>query len=115
VLAGSGGVDSIEISSSSIHTGLGFDILFQTNHVGVLSSDAIPSSIDPGDFDIATFSVDRFSAFTDFLPSFGGTISAATKPVPEPNSLVMLASVLIGLAVIRKRSRGNRLPVSQDR
>jgi len=103
VLRNIGGADSIEINSSSIHTGLGFDILFQTSHAGVLGSDAIPPAIDPGDFEIATFSVDRFDAFTMFLPSFGGTIRAAT--VPEPASLALLSSGLFALAVLRRRQK----------
>jgi len=101
VLAGAGGVNSIEINSSSPGTGLGFDILFQTNNAGVVGSDTIPLSIDPGDFQIATFSVDRFPALEMFLPSFGGTISAASVPVPEPGSLFVLMAGLLGLAGIR--------------
>jgi hypothetical protein len=107
VLNDVGGVDSIEISSSSIMTELGFDILFQTNNLEALGSDAIPFSINPGDFQTATFSVDRGVPFSMFLPSFGGTIGAAAVPVPEPGSLAVLVSGLLALAGIRGRRRSN--------
>jgi len=108
VLAGVGGIDSIEISSSSQRTGLGFDILFQTDNAGVVASDTIPLSIDPSDFSTATFSVDRFPALAMFLPSFGGTITAAPVPVPEPGSLFLLMAGLLGLASIRTRGSAHR-------
>jgi hypothetical protein len=104
---GSGGIDSVEISSSDQMTSQGFDILFQTDQTGVLDSDAIPPYIDPSDFTVATFSVERGSAFTEFLPAFGGTIEAAATPVPEPLTLSVFGAGLV-CAILRRRSMKKR-------
>jgi hypothetical protein len=95
---------SIEISSSEEMTGEGFDILFQTDQPGVLDSDAIPLYIDPENFKVATFSVDRETAFTEFLPAFEGTIGAA-ESVPEPFTLSIFGAGVIGAVAMRRRKK----------
>lgn len=67
---------------------------FRTSDLSVLSSDDIPLALDPGQFEIATF--DRVAR--PFEVTGGGTLDALTN-IPEPGSLALLASALLGLAV----------------
>jgi hypothetical protein len=97
VLDGANGVDEIQIETGDPQTGQGFIITFSTPDLGVLASDAIPSTIDPADFETATFAVVRESALEEFLPGFSGTIDAQV-PVPEPSTLELLATALVSLA-----------------
>ena len=96
------GVDEFMVATGSTMSDAGFEIVFQTTHVGVLTSDSIPLSIDPADFETATFSVDRTPAFTEFLPAFSGTINGAVS-VPEPGSVALLGSGLLAFAGARRR------------
>jgi hypothetical protein len=94
------GIDAIHISSGapkSFVTGMDFS----TSNLSVLTSDAIPLSIDPKNFDTATFVV-------DLLPtgdSFSGTVDAQAAAVPEPGTLVLLAAGLVGLAALPRIRR----------
>jgi hypothetical protein len=99
------GGNSVEISSGEEMTGQGFDILFQTNQTGILGTDAIPLYIDPADFTVATFSIERAPAFEEFLPAFNGTIEKVATPVPEPFTLSLFGAGLAGAAALRRRRK----------
>ncbi len=58
---------------------------FRTTDLDVLSSDAIPSTIDPAQFEIAVF--DRLGRPLEIAA--GGTIDAPTD-IPEPGTLMLL-------------------------
>jgi len=100
------GVDEVIIETGNSMTGDGFEIMFKTDHPGALTSDAIPLSIDPADFETATFAVVRNPALGDFLPGFSGTIDAEVA-VPEPSSLAIIGTVLLGLALVPNARRLN--------
>ena len=94
------GIDAIHLSSGGPHSFV-TAMDFSTSNLSVLTSDAISLSIDPKDFDTATFMV-------DLLPtqeSFSGTVDAQAAAVPEPATLVLLAAGLVGLAALPRIRR----------
>ena len=91
---------SIEIRSASPQTSAGFDILLSGAQPGVLPTDAIPLSLNPGDFSTATFS--RTVLSSPAVTGFSGTIQAADIPA----SLPVLASGLGLLWAARRRAQG---------
>jgi hypothetical protein len=96
VLDNIGGVDMFEVQTATQLVDRGFRFTFQTADTSVLTGDGIPLSIDPANFTTATFEVFRVHGF--------GTIDAlATSVIPEPGSLMLLASGLLGLAIMRNR------------
>jgi len=89
------GIDAIHLTSGAPH-GFASGMDFSTSNLGVLAGDTIPLSIDPKDFNAATFVV-------NLLPtgdSFSGTVDAQAAAVPEPGTLVLLAAGLVGLAAL---------------
>ncbi len=103
------GLDEVQIQSGDEMTNIGFIITFKTDQLDTLSSTAIPLSIDPTEFETATFQVTRAPAFEMFLPSFLGTIDAEVPAsvVPEPASFAILGTALLGFGFI---ARLRRLP-----
>jgi hypothetical protein len=102
VLANDGGVDEFKITSASQHVGDAFGIDFKTSHPGVLTSDSLPLSIDPHDFELATFIVNGPNNFLQlaFAPRFSGTIDFAginLTQTPLPGSVGMFVPALLGL------------------
>jgi hypothetical protein len=87
VLNDHNGRDAFSVSSFSPHLGA-FDLTFITSDLGVLTSDALPLSIDPHAFHTANFTVSHHN------PLFSGTFF----PTPLPGSVGMLVSALAGLA-----------------
>jgi hypothetical protein len=72
--------------------------LFRTSDLSVLDSDAIPTSIDPGDFEIATFQ--RLGRPGERIG--GGTIDAEILEIAEPATLAVLGMALFLLAALRR-------------
>jgi hypothetical protein len=88
------GVDAFSIDVNSPMIGNVFVIEFATSNLGALTSDALPLSINPVDFDTATVRV-----YGEGPPGFSGRIvSSVPGTVPLPGSVVMLVSALAGLA-----------------
>ena len=75
--------------------------LFRTSDLSVLDSDAIPTDIDPGDFEIATFQ--RLARPGERVG--GGTIDVVTN-IPEPGTMALLGAALLGFVALRRRARG---------
>jgi hypothetical protein len=73
---------------------------FRTNDLSVLSSDDIPLTIDPGQFEIAEF--DRVGR--PFEVKGGGTL-AAVADIPEPGAMALLGAALLGFVALRRRAR----------
>jgi hypothetical protein len=73
-----------------------FLISFRTSHPGVLSSDALPLSIDPKDFEATAFAVNTFY-MSEVGPHFNGSIDSVVAPTPLPGSVDFFASALVGL------------------
>jgi hypothetical protein len=73
---------------------------FRTSDLSVLASDDIPLTIDPGQFEIATF--DRVAR--PFEVTGGGTL-AAVSDIPEPGATALLGAALLGLVVLGRRAR----------
>ncbi|HVO02932.1 MAG TPA: hypothetical protein VMT54_12060 [Candidatus Cybelea sp.] len=110
VLHDEGGVDEFDVETGDQMIGSRFDIHFATTHPGVLSSDAIPLSINPADFETATFSVNEPGPLQEFLPVFNGRILAVST-LPVPNSLAMFSLALGCLWVVAAwRSARTRKP-----
>lgn len=77
----------------------------------VLSTDALPTSLDLADFGVAYFLWERIpeAYFSGGLPTypfngFGGTITSLS-PVPEPAALVLLGAGLAALELATQRRR----------
>ena len=92
VFNGHNGTDAFSVDSGGPTIGNVFSIDFSTSDLGVLTSDALPLSINPGDFDTASFSV-----YGDGPPGFSGRIISSVGTVPLPGSAFMLVSALTGL------------------
>jgi len=88
VLNDHNGIDGFSVSSSSPHTGLVFSFDFETSNLGVLTSDALPLSLNPQDFSMAGFTV-----YERGPPLFMGTL--LTTPLPA--SIGMFLSAITGL------------------
>jgi hypothetical protein len=90
------GIDGFTISGIQYH-GIGnvFTFNFSTPNLGVLTSDKFPTSLDPRDFAVATFSY--YGSDPNAHPGFRGIIVAAT---PLPTSVGLFASALAGLASV---------------
>lgn len=73
---------------------------FRTSDLSVLSSDDIPLTIDPGEFEIATF--DRIAR--PFEVKGGGTLAAVTD-IPAPGTLTLFGAALVALAALRRRQK----------
>jgi hypothetical protein len=82
--------------------------LFRTSDLSVLDSDAIPTSIDPGDFEIATFQ--RLARPGERVG--GGTIDAITD-IPEPRTVALFGAALFLLATLRRR-RNEAIPCIEN-
>ena len=91
------GIDEFLISTGTPLTGCCFTILFETSHVGVLTSNAIPLLIDPTKFEIATFSEHLFPSVGG---SFSGTIDSAVS-VPEPAARMLFGTGLLAIIFLR--------------
>lgn len=74
--------------------------LFRTSDLSVLDSDAIPTSIDPADFEIATFQ--RLAR----VEKVGEGTLAAVTDIPEPGAMALLGAALLGFIAFRRRARG---------
>lgn len=74
--------------------------LFQTSDLSVLDSDAIPDTIDPAAFEIATF--ERLARPGEIVG--GGTLEAVTD-IPAPGSLALFGAALLGLVALRRRAQ----------
>jgi hypothetical protein len=95
------GVDEFKIETGDQQIGTRFVIDFKTSNLGVLSSDSLPLSIDPQDFELASFSVnpDIFLPLAS-APRFGGTIDFVglnLTQTPLPGSAVMFVPALVAL------------------
>jgi hypothetical protein len=86
VLNDHNGRDAFSVSSFSPHLGQ-FEFNFITSDLGVLTSDALPLSLDPHAFQTANFTVSHNN------PLFSGTFF----PTPLPGSIGLLVSALTGL------------------
>lgn len=93
VLNDHNGADAFSVSTGSPLVGNVFSLDFSTSDLGVLTSDALPLSINPANFDTAIFSV-----YGEGPPGFSGRIVASLPgTVPLPDSALMLVSALAGL------------------
>jgi len=101
VRANDGGIDEFMINTGDQLIGDRFTIDFKNPTPGVLTSDALPLSIDPKDFAIATFLVNGPSFnLPSFFPVFSGTIDFAglnLTQTPLPASGMLFVSALAGL------------------
>jgi hypothetical protein len=89
VLNDHNGTDAFTVSGDSPRIGSVFRLDFSTSDLGVLTSDALPLSINPDDFDRA-----RFSVYGEIPIGFSGRIVSQT---PLPGSVGLLVSALTGL------------------
>ena len=91
---------AITISSGTPLTDAGFSLSFMTDKADVLTNGAVPLTIDPGEFQSATFR--RTVAFNYVY--YAGTIDPpAAETVPSPGAAPLLATGLVLLAVARRR------------
>jgi hypothetical protein len=95
VLNDHNGIDAVMVSAVESH-GIGnvFTFNFSTANLAVLTSDRFPLSLDPRDFDVATFSIMGGNGNAEFHPGYRGQVIAAT---PLPGSVGMFVSALTGL------------------
>lgn len=110
VLDNDQGVDEFKIETGDQQIGTRFSIDFKTSNLGVLASDSLPLTIDPHDFELATFSVNP-----DILlplassPRFSGTIDFAglnltQTPIPgSAGMFVPAVAALLGLGGWKRR------------
>jgi hypothetical protein len=94
------GFDRIVIASASTHFGTTGALEFRTTDLDTLTSDAIPLSIDPDDFEVATFA--RLLSYPIFAR---GTIDELASAVPEPASITLFGAALLGLVLLTRRWR----------
>jgi hypothetical protein len=85
------GKDTFSVQGESPHIGITFEFDFSTSDLGVFSSDAIPLSLIPEDFDTARFTIYQHGG----PPLFSGKLVTTTTPIP--GSVGLLASALAGL------------------
>jgi hypothetical protein len=86
------GTDAFSVSTGDLHIGNVSSFDFSTSDLGVLTSDALPLSLNPAKFDTATFQV------YGYYPGVSGRILGSLPGVvPLPGSAVMLVSALAGL------------------
>jgi hypothetical protein len=84
------GKDAFSVVGASVLIGVTYQFDFSTSDLGVFSSDAIPRSLIPEDFDTA-----RFTIFRPDGPLFSGRLVTTT---PLPGSIGLLVSGLMSLA-----------------
>jgi hypothetical protein len=77
--------------------------VFRTSDLSVLDSDAIPTSIDPTDFEIT-----RFQRLARVEKVGEGTLEAITD-IPEPRTVALFGAALLLLAALRWR-RNEAIP-----
>ncbi len=102
------GFDRIVIATASTHFGTTAVLEFQTTDLDTLTSDAFPLSIDPDDFDVATFA--RLLTPPGLFAR--GTIDALPSAVPESASISLLGAALLGLMLLTRRWRHKSEPPS---
>jgi len=104
VTAGSG----ISFNTAGPQISYGFQLSLGDALTGVLPTTDIPTSLLPGQFASGSFSV--VEAFTASSYGYSGTIVglAETNTVPEPNSMLLLASGLttVVMGALRAKTRG---------
>jgi|AraplaMF_Col_mMF_1032025.scaffolds.fasta_scaffold00087_51 hypothetical protein len=88
------GIDAFSIGTGSLHIGNVLSFNFSTSNLSALTSDALPLSLNPDDFDVATFSVLGYGG-PEGPVGFSGRVVLA--PTPLPGSVGMLISALAGL------------------
>jgi hypothetical protein len=88
VLNDHNGTDGVSVESAWPMSGRVFSIVFSTSKLNVLTSEALPLSLDPHDFDVADFTV-----YHDDTPIFSGRLLAT----PLPGGIGMFISALTGL------------------
>jgi hypothetical protein len=111
-----GGVDKFMINTYDPHLGgtTGFTFTFVSADTDVLTSDAVPTVLDPALF-TATFSIDATGSQEQIRPRATGTIDALAQAVPEPGSLALFAPALLGFIKLRRRKSGGRASSAQRR
>jgi hypothetical protein len=82
----------------------GFNLWLATSNLDVLSSDALPPRLPVEQFD-SMYSENVEIAFADGSYVNFGVLPTAIQPIPEPSSLVLMASGILGAAYIACRKR----------
>ena len=95
-----------QINTTSPQISNGFGLTLSSPLPGALPTSAIPSTLNPADFETGTFSV--VEAFSASEYGFSGTIdglASSSSAVPEPASLALLAAGLLSATLIRRRNQ----------
>ncbi|HEY0202760.1 MAG TPA: PEP-CTERM sorting domain-containing protein [Acetobacteraceae bacterium] len=94
---------SISFATTGPQISYGFQLALSGAPSGTLSPGALPGALDPGLFTTRTFSV--VDAFSATFSGYSGTVNGLA--VPEPASLALLCTALLGL--LARRQLGRRL------